>query len=60
MICAMRPGDFTTVGHYIVLAGIDDRGMVEVHDPNSQLRSAQGWRLDWVLRQASNSWAFTV
>ena len=60
VICAMRPGDFTTVGHYIVLAGIDDRGMVEVHDPNSQLRSAQGWRLDWVLGQTTNSWAFSA
>lgn len=60
VICAMRPGDFTTVGHYIVLAGIDERGMVEVHDPNSQLRSAQGWRLDWVLGQATNSWAFSA
>lgn len=60
VICSMRPGDFTSIGHYIVLESVDERGMVSVHDPNSSLRSAQAWRLDWVLSQATNCWTFTA
>ena len=60
VICSMRPGDFTSIGHYIVLESVDERGMVGVHDPNSSLRSAQAWRLDWVLSQATNCWTFTA
>ncbi|OUP10885.1 hypothetical protein B5F33_00390 [Collinsella sp. An2] len=60
VICAVRPGDFTSIGHYIVLYGIDERGMVGVHDPNSSLRSAQAWRLDWVLAQTNAVWTYTA
>lgn len=44
VICSVSPGDFTTVGHYIVLRSIDDRGMVEVFDPQQplQLRTTLG------------------
>lgn len=57
--CAMQPGDFTATGHFIVLSGIDDNGMVTVHDPNSSLRSAQKWDIDRVLSQAHACWAFS-
>ncbi len=29
VICSMYPGDFTSVGHFIVLRSIDERGMVD-------------------------------
>ena len=32
IICAMRPGDFTTTGHFIVITGIKD-GQFTVNDP---------------------------
>lgn len=60
VICAMGPGDFTTTGHFIVLSGIDERGMVTVHDPNSSYRSARTWALSRVLSQASACWEFTA
>lgn len=60
VVCAMGPGDFTTTGHFIVLSGIDERGMVTVHDPNSSYRSARTWALSRVLSQASACWEFTA
>ena len=44
IICAMRPGDFTTTGHFIVLTGMKD-GKICVHDPNSKKRSEKLWEL---------------
>lgn len=60
IIASMRPGDFTTTGHFIVLAGIDDAGNLTVRDPNSPDRSAQTWSIDTVLAQCANLWAFSV
>lgn len=58
VICSVEPGDFTTVGHYIVLKSIDERGMVEVFDPNSPLNSAKRWGIQRILRQAAMCWTF--
>lgn len=35
IICSVGPGDFTTEGHFIVLAGVED-GKIIVNDPNSR------------------------
>ena len=35
IICSMCPGDFTTTGHFIVLAGTK-YGKIQVNDPNSK------------------------
>lgn len=59
IIASVRPGDFTTTGHFIVLAGVDESGDVTVRDPNSADRSAKPWDLDRVLSQANNLWAFS-
>lgn len=58
VICSVRPGDFTTKGHFIVLAGIAENGEVVVHDPNSPTRSSQTWDLQRVLDQCRNLWSF--
>lgn len=60
IICSVRPGDFTTTGHFIVLAGIADDGQVIVHDPNSAERSGHTWDLERVLSQCANLWAFSA
>lgn len=60
VIASVRPGDFTTEGHFIVLAGIDDEGRVIVHDPNSAERSAQTWDIQRILDQCANLWAYGV
>lgn len=60
VICSMTPGDFTNIGHYIVLKSIDERGMLEVFDPNSAATSAQRWPIQRIINQTANCWAFTV
>jgi hypothetical protein len=60
VICAVRSGDFTTTGHYIVLAGENADGTTKVNDPNSIIRSETGWPLETILDQANNLWAFAL
>ena len=57
IICSMRPGDFTSVGHFIVLTGTED-GKIRVNDPNSLTRSRQLWDYDTLADQISNLWVF--
>lgn len=60
VICSVRPGDFTTTGHFIVLAGIAEDGGVIVRDPNSAERTAKTWELGRVLGQCANLWSFSA
>lgn len=60
VICSVLPGDFTSTGHFIVLAGLADDGRVVVRDPNSAERTAQTWELGRVLGQCANLWAFSL
>ena len=59
-ICSRGPGDFTSTGHFIVLAGIDEHGRLEIRDPNSPERTAKTWDFDTVLRQCRNLWAYSA
>lgn len=57
LILAMRPGDFTTEGHFIVIYGYDDEGF-RVNDPNSVIRSRKHWTFDRLSHQTRNLWSF--
>lgn len=57
IICSMRPGDFTTTGHFIVITGLKD-GTFIIKDPNSKERSNQLWDYQTLEHQISNLWAF--
>ena len=59
IICSMRPGDFTTTGHFIVLTAVQD-GMIHVNDPNSRIRSERLWSYDELKNKIRNLWVFTV
>lgn len=59
VIASMVPGDFTTTGHFIVIAGVDDSGKLIVRDPNSAERSAQAWDAQTILAQCANLWAYS-
>ena len=59
IICAMRPGDFTTAGHFIVLSGVDDEGKVIVRDPNSRINSETSWGVEDLMPQIKNLWGYT-
>lgn len=57
LICAMRPGDFTTTGHFIVIYGYDREGFL-VNDPNSRERSGKTWPFSTLKPQIKNLWGF--
>lgn len=56
IILALGPGDFTSSGHYIVLAGLED-GLFRVNDPNSRIRSEKLWSYEELEGQIRNIWA---
>lgn len=57
IICSMKPGDFTTTGHFIVLYDYED-GDFFVKDPNSISRSHKRWNYSVIESQINNIWAF--
>lgn len=59
IILSMRPGDFTTSGHFIVISDYQD-GKFVVHDPNSKIRSEQLWDYDTLSYQIKNLWSFSL
>ena len=59
IICSMRPGDFTTTGHFIMLTGIED-GKIQVNDPNSRVRSEKLWDYSRLEYQINNLWVYTA
>ena len=59
IICSMRPGDFTTTGHFIVLTGLED-GKIRVNDPNSRVRSERLWDYSKLEYQINNLWVYTA
>ncbi|MCM1134928.1 MAG: C39 family peptidase [Clostridium sp.] len=58
IICAMRPGDFTTTGHFIVIYDYDENGFM-INDPNSRQRSNRQWDFDSLFYQIKNLWAYS-
>ncbi|GMQ59234.1 hypothetical protein AN1V17_36310 [Vallitalea sediminicola] len=59
IIVSLRPGDFTTTGHFVVMTGITDEGKVIVNDPNSIERSNKEWDMEVFMKQSKNLWAFS-
>lgn len=57
VICSMRPGDFTSQGHFIVLVKVQD-GKIMVNDPNSIKRSSVLWDYEEIEPQIKNLWFF--
>lgn len=58
IICSVGPGDFTKIGHFIVLAGYKD-GKVIVHDPFSQKNSDKRWDYNGFKDQIKNMWIYS-
>lgn len=55
IVCSMRPGDFTTVGHYILLIGYGEEGFI-VNDPNRRENSEKRWTYETLKGQIRNLW----
>ena len=58
IVCSMRPGDFTTSGHYILLFDYDDTGFC-VKDPNRVNNSSHTWDYVTLSPQIKNLWAIS-
>lgn len=56
LICAMRPGDFTAAGHFILIYGYDETGFL-VNDPNCVARSKKTWSYERIGGQIKQMWA---
>lgn len=56
VVALMGKGSFTRSGHFIVLRGITEDGMVYVADPNSKENTDKTWSLTQIVNEAK-SWA---
>lgn len=56
VVCSMRPGDFTTTGHYILIVGYEEGGF-RIHDPNRRSNSEKLWNYDALKNQIRNLWS---
>ena len=59
LILAMRAGDFTTAGHFIVIYGYGEDGFW-VNDPNCVARSRRSWTFSELRGQIKQIWAYQV
>lgn len=57
IICSMRKGDFTSVGHFIMIYGYNDQGFF-VNDANWIYRSSRAWSYEELKNQIRILWAF--
>ena len=60
IICAMRKGDFTDSGHFIVLKAADENGRILLCDPNSRKNSEKAWELSELMPQIKNLWGYSL
>ena len=51
VIAHMGPGLFADNGHYILLRGIDENGLILVNDPNSRELTGQAFPIDFIKSQ---------
>ncbi len=57
IICSMRKGDFTSVGHFIVIYGYDETGF-KINDPNCIYRSSRTWKYEILASQIRILWSY--
>ena len=58
IIAIMGPGTFTSVGHYLVLTGVDSNNKIIINDSDSKIRSKQTWDVDIFMKETKNLWSF--
>ena len=58
IICSMGPGDFTQIGHFIVLTGYEN-GNVKVNDPFSIKNTNTTWVFANIKDQIKAMWTFS-
>ena len=56
LICSVRPGDFTSEGHFIVIYGYDENGF-KVNDPKCVYRSRLTWTYEQIKDDIKRIWS---
>lgn len=59
IIASVRPGDFTTTGHFIVITKVKN-DQFTVNDPNSYDNSNKTWSYEQLASQIKAMWAYTL
>lgn len=57
VVCGMRPGHFTTSGHFILIVGEED-GKLIIRDPNNVANCEQRWDYDTIASEIKVLWNF--
>lgn len=57
IICSVRPGDFTTTGHFIVITKTVDNKFC-INDPNSEENSQRKWTYERLSSQIKAMWSY--
>ncbi len=60
VIAHMGPGTFADNGHYILLRGIDENGMIIINDPNSRRLSQETFSLQMIRSQLKTTDGFCI
>lgn len=58
IIASMKPGHFTTSGHFILLTGVTEDGEIIINDSDSRKRSSITWDIDTIMDEAKGLWKF--
>lgn len=58
IIASVRPGDFTSTGHFIVITKYID-GQFIINDPNSVENSQKQWTYQQLSKQIKSMWAYS-
>lgn len=56
LICSVRPGDFTSEGHFIVIYGYDENGY-KINDPKCIYRSRLSWSYEQIQDDIKRIWS---
>lgn len=56
LICSVRPGDFTSEGHFIVIYGYDENGY-KINDPKCIYRSRLSWTYEQIQDDIKRIWS---
>lgn len=60
IILTVKPGTFTSTGHFLVLTGVASDGKIKINDPNSKFNSKKTWDIDVFIKEAKNLWKISV
>ncbi|MBR3811098.1 MAG: C39 family peptidase [Agathobacter sp.] len=56
LICSVRPGDFTSTGHFILIYGYDENGF-KINDPKCVYRSRLSWTYEQIQDDIKATWS---